>query len=82
MANKVRCHTDDIPDKIAATLTAMYHNADLTRSMVKALESGRMLDTDNLLQIEGLAHSIESTAYNLRAAANKIYDATDAKEQQ
>ena len=82
MANRVRCHIDNIPDKIAATLAAMYHIADNTRSMIKALESGRMLDTDNLLQIEGLAHGIESTAYNLRAAANKIYDATDVKEQQ
>ena len=80
MANKIRCCIDDIPDKITATLAAMYHNADEVRGIIKALESGRRLDTDSLLQIEGLAHSIESTAYNLRAAANKIYDATDVKE--
>ena len=81
MAEQVRCNIDDVPQKIVTTLAAMYHNADEARSMIKTLESGRRLDTDNLLHIERLAHNVETTAYNLRKAAYRIYDATDIEEQ-
>lgn len=74
MSNSVMYKIEELPGMLVGSLAKMYHKADEMRSMLKALESGERLDSDNLYYIETLARDVAAGAANMRSIVFKIHD--------
>lgn len=74
MSNLVMYRIGELPGMFVGALAKMYHKADEMRSMLKALESGERLDSENLYYIETLARDITGMASSMRSIMFKIHD--------